>query len=517
MIKVFKKKGKIMKRKKKLLTKTIAVILSIFIVVATLEISGLRSFAEGNENTIYASDIKKKTSKHYKYYKNDNALFLDLADDVVLVMDEDLELSRINYTDSRINTNYDKNRTLTIKGDKKLTVNGEACFGYNYIQENGTNIYVNGNMIVSNTAVIKSGANLTIVGGSTYYYALSADNGMTTAGNLKITADVDVCNGIDTADLNVTGGEINVNGGIHATNIYISGGNVYSTGYYSSLSSGNEIQITGGYVEAHLTGSYDYAVCVVAKKVTTVDPVYIKTDMNLEVRDYGAWGMSHVTGLMDDSGKTPTDVIFANKELEAKAAEEEAAKKAAEEAATKKAAEEEAAKKAAEEAATKKAAEEAAAKKAAEEASANKAAEGSATKKAAEEAANNTVTYNNEWVNGQWYGSNGDTSYTAQGSWKCNSTGWWFEDTAGWYPQNQWVKIDGKWYYFLDSGYMDYSEYRDGYWLGADGAWVEGYENGTWHVDSTGWWFEDNGWYPSNQYLWINGTKYWFNANGYME
>ncbi len=127
------------------------------------------------------------------------------------------------------------------------------------------------------------------------------------------------------------------------------------------------------------------------------------------------------------------------------------------------------------------------------------------------------VVYENEWVNGQWYGSNGDTSYTAQGSWKCNSTGWWFEDTAGWYPQNQWVKIDGKWYYFLDSGYMDYSEYRDGYWLGADGAWVEGYQNGTWHMDSTGWWFEDNGWYPSNQYLWINGTKYWFNANGYME
>ena len=127
------------------------------------------------------------------------------------------------------------------------------------------------------------------------------------------------------------------------------------------------------------------------------------------------------------------------------------------------------------------------------------------------------VTYENEWVNGKWYGSKGDTSYTAQGSWKSNSTGWWFEDTAGWYPQSQWVKIDGKWYYFTADGYMDYSEYRDGYWLGSDGAWVEGYEKGTWHMDSTGWWFEDNGWYPTNQYLWINGTEYYFDSNGYVK
>ena len=126
------------------------------------------------------------------------------------------------------------------------------------------------------------------------------------------------------------------------------------------------------------------------------------------------------------------------------------------------------------------------------------------------------VSYENEWVNGQWYGTNGDTSYIAQGTWKSDSTGWWFEDSTGWYPKSQWQKIDGKWYYFTSDGYMDYSEYRDGCWLGADGAWVEGYSGGAWHSDGNGWWFEDNGWYPSNQYLWINGTKYWFNSNGYM-
>ena len=35
--------------------------------------------------------------------------------------------------------------------------------------------------------------------------------------------------------------------------------------------------------------------------------------------------------------------------------------------------------------------------------------------------------------------------------------------------------------------------------------------------DGTGWWYEDNGWYPSNQYLWIDGVKYWFDSTGYMK
>ncbi len=122
----------------------------------------------------------------------------------------------------------------------------------------------------------------------------------------------------------------------------------------------------------------------------------------------------------------------------------------------------------------------------------------------------------NEWIKGQWYDSNGNASYKYKGSWKSDSKGWWFEDASGWYPVSQWQKIDGKWYYFLDSGYMDYGEYRDGYWLGSDGALVDGYQ-GEWKSDSIGWWFEDtSGWYPTNQYLWIDGVQYWFDASGYM-
>ena len=129
---------------------------------------------------------------------------------------------------------------------------------------------------------------------------------------------------------------------------------------------------------------------------------------------------------------------------------------------------------------------------------------------------NSDKKYSNEWVNGKWYNKDGICDYAGTLQWKSNSTGWWVEDSEGWYPVSQWQKIDGKWYYFLESGYMDYSEYRDGYWLGPDGALVDGYY-GEWKSDSKGWWFEDkSGWYPVSQWVWINGYCYYFGSDGYM-
>ena len=137
----------------------------------------------------------------------------------------------------------------------------------------------------------------------------------------------------------------------------------------------------------------------------------------------------------------------------------------------------------------------------------------------AEKALANASKYSGEWINGQWYETDGSANYAPKGEWKNNGTGWWYEDTAGWYPKSQWQKIDGKWYYFTADGYMDYSEYRDGYWLGSDGAWVEAYYGGKWmskwENGAAGWWYTDaSGWYPQNQYLWIDGVQYWFNENG---
>ena len=124
--------------------------------------------------------------------------------------------------------------------------------------------------------------------------------------------------------------------------------------------------------------------------------------------------------------------------------------------------------------------------------------------------------YSNEWVNGKWYDEFGNQTYDATLTWKQNETGWWVEDSKGWYPQNQWQKIDGKWYYFCADGYMDYSEYREGCWLNADGDWDPAYSGGHWVSNEKGWWYEDNGWYPKGTSLWVDGTQYWFDSAGWL-
>ncbi|MCR5214986.1 MAG: hypothetical protein K6E10_11275 [Eubacterium sp.] len=124
--------------------------------------------------------------------------------------------------------------------------------------------------------------------------------------------------------------------------------------------------------------------------------------------------------------------------------------------------------------------------------------------------------YSNEWVDGKWYGADGSQTYNGTLSWKCNSSGWWVEDSSGWYPISSWQKIDGTWYYFKSDGYMAAGEYYGGYWFNSDGSWDSTYEL-TWKGNSTGWWVEDiSGWWPSNQWLKIDGNWYYFGGDGYM-
>ena len=125
-------------------------------------------------------------------------------------------------------------------------------------------------------------------------------------------------------------------------------------------------------------------------------------------------------------------------------------------------------------------------------------------------------TYSNEWVNGEWYDENGNNTYSGTLSWKSNGSGWWVEDSAGWYPVSCWQKIDGEWYYFNSSGYMASSEWYDGYWFNGNGTWDSTYKL-TWCSNSTGWWIEDiSGWWPSNCWQKIDGSWYYFDASGYM-
>ncbi len=61
--------------------------------------------------------------------------------------------------------------------------------------------------------------------------------------------------------------------------------------------------------------------------------------------------------------------------------------------------------------------------------------------------------------------------------WHKDKVGWWYADTGSTYYKSRWAEIGGKWYYFDDSGYMEFSRWKvsengDTYYLGADGAMV---------------------------------------------
>lgn len=59
--------------------------------------------------------------------------------------------------------------------------------------------------------------------------------------------------------------------------------------------------------------------------------------------------------------------------------------------------------------------------------------------------------------------------------WKQDSNGWC--NTEGSSQSIGWKEIDGKWYYFYDTGYMAHDTTVDGYTLGSDGSWIETAQN----------------------------------------
>ncbi|MCR5214640.1 MAG: N-acetylmuramoyl-L-alanine amidase [Eubacterium sp.] len=81
-----------------------------------------------------------------------------------------------------------------------------------------------------------------------------------------------------------------------------------------------------------------------------------------------------------------------------------------------------------------------------------------------------------EYIDGYWMNSSGWYTSGYYGTWNKNDKGWWYQDGA-WYPQNQWLKIDKKWYHFSSSGYMDTSKWIGKSYVGQDGVWIEDYTN----------------------------------------
>lgn len=81
----------------------------------------------------------------------------------------------------------------------------------------------------------------------------------------------------------------------------------------------------------------------------------------------------------------------------------------------------------------------------------------------------------------------------AKGSWKQDSTGWWWEYPDGSYAINKWEYINNKWYYFNKDGYMLRG------WQNINGEWfyLETTGNSTFPIGAmvTGWYEINNYWY----------------------
>jgi hypothetical protein len=60
------------------------------------------------------------------------------------------------------------------------------------------------------------------------------------------------------------------------------------------------------------------------------------------------------------------------------------------------------------------------------------------------------------------------------GEWKQDNAGWWYQNDDGSYPSSSWKEVDGKQYYFDQSGYMLHDTTTpDGYQVGSDGVWLQ--------------------------------------------
>ena len=120
------------------------------------------------------------------------------------------------------------------------------------------------------------------------------------------------------------------------------------------------------------------------------------------------------------------------------------------------------------------------------------------------------------------------------GSWKKDSTGWWYQRGDGTYPKNQWERINGQWYHFDAKGYMQVGWQKfDGQWyyLGTSGAMTVGWKQigGKWYrfsasgVMAVGWKYISGKWYYFNTsgvmltgWQKIDGKYYYFNSSGAM-
>ena len=134
----------------------------------------------------------------------------------------------------------------------------------------------------------------------------------------------------------------------------------------------------------------------------------------------------------------------------------------------------------------------------------------------------------NRWMNdGQWWYRYGDGSYPVAKFDTINGKKYYFDNSG--YMVTGWKLIDIDWYYFNGSGCMIKDQWIGNYYIGKDGKMAKSQWVGKYYVDASGvwqpdrwindgqWWYRyGDGSYPKEKFDVIGDNVYYFDKNGYM-
>ena len=113
--------------------------------------------------------------------------------------------------------------------------------------------------------------------------------------------------------------------------------------------------------------------------------------------------------------------------------------------------------------------------------------------------------------------SNTDTTMTthqSKSTWMYSNGRWWYKHEDGTYTTNGWEKINGVWYRFDNSGWMQTGWVKDGSWYYLDGS---GAMKTGWLKDNGSWYYLDGSGAMKTGWLKDNGSWYYLDGSGVMQ
>ena len=106
-----------------------------------------------------------------------------------------------------------------------------------------------------------------------------------------------------------------------------------------------------------------------------------------------------------------------------------------------------------------------------------------------------------------------DSNSNFSGSWVQSGSRWWYKHADGSYKTNGWEKINGVWYRFDNSGWMQTGWVKDGSWYYLDGS---GAMKTGWIKDGS-WYYLDGSGAMKTGWLKDNGSWYYLDGSGAMK